>query len=320
MNRFFVMTLWVIWIVAAGAGESLARRSWDRPVGHRLQKYATHKESRPRPYKLQDIPASAKEIERQILALDDHPAVQIKRITSLDALFPIYRIHLAASRSPRGSRKGKTRRPMRVLMDGWLHGDEPVGAYTIPAFVKWALKHKSYRERFDTTLYVKLDSSGERDTPAGKNLNRCFENGKWTTETRAIRDTLDPRRYDLFLGLHGSGGGAPGSWLIRGNDDGNMSRRILGAMATNKLWDVPPAERTVASEVCKCDFSFHSLGGVTSNSTGTFKWYMSQRQTPYSYTLEVPRNLIPRQQIQTSLKLIRSAIFNVEKHGEGLHR
>jgi hypothetical protein len=301
-------------VLSAAAAQPRSARvhAWDRPTGARLVRYRPLAEQGERPYVFRDIQVTAGGVAREVKRLDSLPGVTSRLITPPGVQFPVYRVDIA----PRPVRGSRGKRPTRVALGAWMHGDEPVGAATVPRFVRWAVKQKNYRGQFDTTIFVKIDPTGSREISPDLNTNRGFMDGRWLPETRAIRNSLGKKTFDLFVDLHGSGGGVDGFWLIRGTDDGAMSRRILGAMPTRWLWDLPPQEATIASETCRCNFSMHCLGGVTSDSEGTFKWYMSQRGIPYSYTLEAPRHLTPEQQIRGTIRLLRSALYNVRKHGK----
>ena len=85
-------------------------------------------------------------------------------------------------------------------------------------------------------------------------------------------------------------------------------RRILSAMETGALLDAAPGTRASGP------YKLHALGAAMTTTPGTFKGYMSKR-VPYSYTLEYDRTLPPARQLQGNLKLLRSTLNNVARHG-----
>jgi hypothetical protein len=66
-------------------------------------------------------------------------------------------------------------------------------------------------------------------------------------------------------------------------------------------------------------YSMHALGGAFTTTGGTFKGWMQKSGVPYSYTLEAPRGLAPERQVSGMLKLLRSTLNNVARHGKLRH-
>jgi len=294
---------------ARARGRQGAQHAWQRDVGHRLTKVATRRDRRQLRFddKLRDVPISADKVTRKIEALRRDPHARVSRIGSGKFGNPVYRIDVPGSAGASNTRRSPNRRPLKVLVGAWIHGNEPVGPEAALKLVDRALRKQSFRQRFDLSVIVKVDPWGTRKRPDGVDLNRRFAAGKWTMETRAIKRSVRGERFDLFVDLHGAT--RDGFFLIRGQDDGNVSRRILSAMKTGALLDAAPSSSRVGP------YHMHSLGGAWSGTGGTFKGYMTARGVPYSYTLEAPRSLRPRQQVGGMFKLLRSTLDNVARHG-----
>ncbi len=285
-----------------------AQHAWQRDVGHRLSRPTSRRERRQFRFddKLRDVPISADAVTKQIEALRNDPRARVTRIGHGTFGNPVYRIDVPGSASPGKATRG-SRGPLKVLVGAWLHGNEPAGPKAALKLVDRALRKESFRQRFDLSVIIKVDPWGTRKRPDGVNLNRCLAPGRWTPETRAIKRSVRKDHFDLFVDLHGAT--RDGFFLIRGQNDGNVSRRILSAMKTCTLLDAAPSDPSVGP------YRMHSLGGAWSGTKGTFKGYMTTLGVPYSYTLEAPRSLKPRQQVGGMFKLLRSTLDNVARHG-----
>jgi hypothetical protein len=287
-----------------------AQHAWQRDVGHRLSRPAKRRDQRQLRFDdtLRDIPISSDVITKQIEALRSDPRARVQRIGRGTFGNPVYRIDVPGSARPGKGVRATGGPPLKVLVGAWLHGNEPVGPKAALQLVNRALRKKGFRQRFDLSVIVKVDPWGTRERPDGVNLNRRFAAGRWTPESWAIKRSVRGERFDLFVDLHGAK--RDGFFLIRGQDDGNISRRILSAMKTGALLDAAPSSPKVGP------YHMHSLGGAWSGTEGTFKGYMTGRGVPYSYTLEAPRSLKPRQQVSGMFKLLRSTLDNVARHGQ----
>jgi hypothetical protein len=276
-------------------------------VGHRRARALAHRISRRQRERLtfdgkvRDVPTSAAQVTARIEALRQDPGARVRRIGTGRFGNPIFRIDVPAAGQPRGHKA------LRVLVSSWLHGNEPVGPEAALRLVDRALRKKDFRRRFDLSVIVKVDPWKTRERPDGVNLNRRFLAGLWTAETRAIRRAVAGESFDLAVDLHGTT--RDGFFLIRGRDDGKLSRRILGAMKTAALLDASPQDPR------RGPYNLHSLGGASSATAGTFKGYMASQGVPYSYTLEAPRSLAPRLQVDGMFKLLRSTLDNVARYG-----
>jgi hypothetical protein len=286
--------------------------AWDRDVGRRVAGLTLSERDFPPQYLFRDVPADPSRLTAHLRALHGRDGITVTCLLENGPNDAVYRVDLPALRQ--GAGRAATR-PIRVGIGSGIHRDEPVGPATAEAFLGWARGNKDFRRRFQVTLVVKVSPDTTPLDRTQLDVNRSFAKGKWIPETDAIRRSLAQEKLDLFVDLHGSGSGAEGYWLIRGKDDGTMSRRILSSMKTTALWDVAPDRAKVQSEFCRCNFLFHALGGITSDSSGTFKSFMAGQGVPYSYTLETPRNLSPPDQVRGALKLLRSAMYNVARHG-----
>lgn len=297
--------------LVSASGDLFARQrpGWDRDAGHRLARHPSRQERRRLRFgPKRDVVLPASQVVREIESLRGNSQLRVSLIGRGDHGNPVYRIDLPARKASKAPTR--CRRPVRVVVSSWIHGNEPAGPAAALRLVHHALGREGFRRRFDLTVLVKVDPFGTRENPSGVDLNRAFAPGKWTAETRALRDSLarDLQKVDLFVDLHGTG--RKGFFLIRGSDDGPLSRRILGAMEGGALLDAPAAKPKVGP------YRLHGLGASTSNNAGTFKGWMVRRGVPYSYTLEAPRTLPPRRQVMGLLKLLRSTLNNTAQHGE----
>ncbi|RLF26856.1 MAG: hypothetical protein DRN14_06190 [Thermoplasmata archaeon] len=228
---------------------------------------------------------------------------------------PLYRVDVMAAPQVGGNKgnKAKTKptRPLRVLLSSGVHGNEPTGVYATLALLGKILKDDHLRQRFFVTFIPMVNSSGlaamTRKNARDQDINRSFIVGHQTAEGRALTRSLGGERFDLSLDLHGAF--REGFFLIRAKDDGTISQRILSSMPSAALLAPAPGESAVGP------YELHSRGGATSNNPGTFKGFMSERST-YSYTLEYPRRLASKRQLSGLLRLVGSALNNVDRHGQ----
>ncbi len=208
---------------------------------------------------------------------------------------------------------GVGRNRPRVLVVGGMHaGNETVGAEAATRFIEAAAGDAALRSAFDITVVPLANPTalvlGTRENAAGADVNRSFTDGKWTAESRAIRAIAEEGDFDLVIDLHGAGSrGRNGFFLIRGDGDRAMSSRILSAMESGALMD--PKGGAIGP------YRFDQLGGARSENHGTLTGYFAARGTPHSYTLEAPLRLDPERQVRGMMKLLRSALFNVRRHG-----
>lgn len=304
-------------LVALGA-EARGRPAWDREVGRRQGHHPSRQERRRLAFDaVQDIPTSAAQVIKSIEGLkarfEQQGGKNAPRVTRLShdrAQYPIYKIDIPAVGRPT---RGK--RPTRVLVSSWIHGDEPVGPATALKLVDLTLRKKNMRRDFDLSVLVKVDRFMTRNTPArrnhpdGVNQNRAFAKGKWSTETKVMRKAVKGQKYDLFVDLHADT--EPGFFMIWEADKGRVTGRALSAMKTGALLDATPKNHWVG------DYNFHMLGGATTEGlAGCFDRFMARKGVPYSYTMEAPRTVPPAQQVQGMLKLLRSTMYNVARHGK----
>ena len=302
--RTLLMVLFVVLLAllpASAPAAPGARPAWDRDVGRRNSHRANRAErKRLRWGGKKDVRITGRDVSRAVSRLGKKAGVKVSVIGQTAGQFPLYRVDIKGQ--PRG-----VQRPLKVLISAGVHGNEVGGVATALKLAERAVKDKGLRRRFDITVLPMVNASGQRRSAGGEDLNRCFRNGKWTGETAAIRDSLRGQKFDLFVDLHGAR--RHGHFLIRGRDDGTISRRILSAMETGALLDATPGTRKSGP------YKLHALGAAMTTTPGTFKGYMSKR-VPYTYTLEYDRTLPPARQLQGNLKLLRSTLYNVARHGK----
>lgn len=212
-----------------------------------------------------------------------------------------------------GDRPVAGRRP-RVLVVGGMHaGNETVAEETATRFIEAAAADPELRNQFDITVVPLLNPTGlvlaERENASGVDVNRSFAPGKWTAESSVIRAIAEAEPFDLVIDLHGAGSrGRNGFFLIHGGDDGGMAGRILSSMESSALMDSPRG--------AVGPYTLDRLGSAVSSNQGTLSGFFARRGTRHSYTLEAPLRLDPERQVRGMAKLLRSALFNVRRHGE----
>ena len=250
-----------------------------------------------------DVHRTARELSR--LARQHPQAMRLRTIGHADGL-PLLRVDLDG-----GARRRSGRGKLRVLVAAGVHGNEPTGVLAAMQLVRRALRGRrsGLLERFALTVLPMVNPGGlaarTRYNRAGHDVNRSFRPGRWTPESRAVARAIAGERFDLFVDLHGSF--RDGHFLIRGGDDGALSRRILRALQSNLLLSGP---RGADGARAIGPYRLHTLGGVTSDTPGTFKGFMKARGTPLSYTAEYARTLPPKQQLRGLFKLLRSTLNN----------
>jgi hypothetical protein len=301
--------------------------AWNRDLGRRLARQPTRREQKrfsrtvvPKPIiEREDLvavkdyvhdPSFAKRhLEQQLSPLRSQKAacsgIRVSTIGSDRLGFPLYAIRIPSTNTSNQQRK----RPLRVLVTARLHGDEPVGSITAMKLAHKAMKDAGLRSRFDLTILPMIHPSTHHNL-FGANLNRAFIKGRWTPESAAIQKEVLGRRYDLLVDLHGDY--LNGNFLLRGTNDGKLSRRILSALHSEMLLDTTSRDGSVPGR----PYRFHSLGGGSSASAGTLRSYMARLGTPYTYTLEYDRTLAAKQQVSVMTKFMFSTLYNVERHGK----
>jgi hypothetical protein len=280
-----------------------ARPSWDRGVGERQANPPSRSERRR--FRLgppTQVPLREAEVLSRVEALGRGSLAKLTLLGHADDGLPLYRIDLATARRQVGPP------PLRVLVSAGIHGNEPVGVATALALVERALADRGLRERFAITVLPILNRLGQRETPAGVDLNRSFvRSGPRPATVHLLEQAIGGEHFDLFLDLHGAAK-KDGFFLIRSGDDGTLSRRALAALPRATLLDADPADPTVGP------YQLHALGGALTATGGTFKGFMASRGA-LSYTVEAPGRLSPARQQQGMMRLVRSLLENTARHG-----
>jgi len=224
----------------------------------------------------------------------------------------IAKVELVGSKPVPGKR-------LRVLIIGGVHaGTEVVGTEAATRFVEMAAKNPSLRNQFDITVIPMLNPSGmvlgTRKNAGGEDINRSFQAGAWTHESRLLRDFAQRETFDLVIDMHGAGNERTnGFFILRGGNDGGMSNRVLSSMKTSSLNDVAGAGGKPAQAG---PYRFDRLGSATSETAGTLKAFFASRGARYSYTFEAPTRMNGEAQVRGMVKLLRSTLHNVRKHGD----
>lgn len=238
-------------------------------------------------------------------------AVRVRRAGRAHGL-SIMRVDLAATATPAAHRP-------RVLIVGGQHaGNERVGIEAALRFVEAAAGDESLRSQFDITVVPLLTPSAlvlaDRENADGANTNRTFADGKWTAESKVLKDILDAEPFDIVLDLHGAGDeGRNGFFVIGQGHDRGMSARILSAMESPALMDVRGAGGRPA---VVGPYTMAHLGDAVSTNPDTLPDYADLRGVKYAYTLEAPTRMNAEKQVRGVLKLVGSALQNVRRHGD----
>src|SRR5690606_7658769 len=104
------------------------------------------------------------------------------------------------------------------------------------------------------------------------------------------------------LDLHGAGlPGRDGFFIIKGNDDGGMSDRILAALKSEVLVD-PPGAR--GQPTAMGPYVFDGLGRAFSHNVGSLKSFGQDSGARYSYTMEAPTRFEPARQVKGLVRMV----------------
>jgi hypothetical protein len=301
------------------ASPAAARPAWDRQVGRRLDHRPTRAQQRRfAPGPIADGPLSPRAVIAQVKALAAERATSGIKVTFLTperSPYPILRVDVPAA-SPTA---------VRALINAGTHNEEV--QQSIPqalAFLDHAVRDKSYRRRFQTTVLIKLSPDGpklaalpaeERRKTRGKDMNRTFAPRKWIPESRAIRRSLAGQRFDVFVDLHADSD-LDGFLVVNESLGARASNwaalsRSLSAMPSASLLDARPKTPVNA------DYTLSRLGAGRTNASypGCLDIYVAQHGVPYSFTIETPQRLDVDRQRRGGVRLLRSLLENVRVHG-----
>jgi hypothetical protein len=202
--------------------------------------------------------------------------------------------------TPRARRS--TVRPLRVLITGGVHGNEPIGVITALDIAQAFLRTPDLAGRaVELTVLPALNfeglSTNRRRLSNGSDLNRQFDSTLTRKEKVArIESAIGPAPFDLALDLHGSNERHQFFVIKQGPDTG---------LAGDAIQVLEPSLRLLSDEgKTTGGVGVHGVRGYESNryqleapgistsvNRGTLKSFMSERGTPYSYTLEYPGQL-----------------------------
>ncbi|HUS65199.1 MAG TPA: succinylglutamate desuccinylase/aspartoacylase family protein [Kofleriaceae bacterium] len=238
-------------------------------------------------------------------------AVRVRRAGRAHGM-SIMRVDLTATSAP------AARRPRVLIVGGQHAGNERVGIEAALRFIESAAADDTLRSQFDITVVPLLTPSalvlGDRENIDGANTNRTFVDGKWTAESKVLKDMIDTEGFDLVLDLHGAGDeGRNGFFVIGQGHDGGMTSRILSAMESPALMDVRGAGGRPA---IVGPYSMSHLGDAVSANPDTLPDYADARGVKYAYTVEAPTRMDATKQVRGMLKLVGSALQNVRRHGD----
>lgn len=323
------------WLIALavlllGAGRAplasarTSRHAWQREVGRRLGSRASRRQRRR--YKLgaiHDAPMAPRAIVSQLeqMAKRSGSALRVRWLTPKNWSYPVLRVDLPST----------GQRPVRALINAGTHGEEvQQSVKQALGLLRFALRDKSFRRRYATTLLIKLNP----DDPAlakkpwyirrwtrYRDLNRSYAPGRWMVESRLIARSLRGQKFDVAVDLHADSD-LDGFLLVDGRSDAAKANwpvigRALSALPNVSLLDAPAKKPIVTG------YALSRLGaGITpfpEHAVGCFDTYLADQGVPYSFTMETPQKLDPKLQVRGGLRLLRSILDNVRVHG-GLGR
>lgn len=239
-------------------------------------------------------------------------AVRVETIGAPNGL-PVRAVTLRGVPAP-----GAGPRP-RVLILGGVHaGTEKAGFEAATRFVERAAADPRLRARFDITVVPLVNPTalvlGARENAHGVDINRTFIDGKWQPESRVLGDYLRGRRFDASIDLHTAGDpGRDGFFLIRGVKDHGLGDRILRALPSAALLDVPGAR---PGEAVVGPYHLYGVGLAEIPSIkGTSMDLTARLGARYVYTFEAPTRAKPELQVDLTLRFLSSAFANLHRYG-----
>jgi hypothetical protein len=212
-----------------------------------------------------------------------------------------------------------TPRPRILILGGVHSGTEKTGFEAATRFVESAAKNAALRAKFDITVVPLVSPAalvlGTRENASKIDINRTFAEGKWTPESKILGDFVTRSRpFDMSLDLHTAGdAGRDGFFVIRGDKDGGLATRIMRALPSAALLDLPGA---APGEAKVGPYALYGVGTSEIPSIEATTMDLLKRQgAKYVYTFEAPTRANPDVQVRMTLRFLDSALHNAGKYG-----
>lgn len=218
-----------------------------------------------------------------------------------------------------GSNTAKSRRPLRVLITGGVHGNEPLGMLTALDLVDVFSKGLDGRP-VELVVLPALNFEGlvayRRRLANGEDLNRSLDDEQASAKAARIKEAIGTEPFDLSLDLHGSKERRE-FFVIKQGDDKGVAERAIRVLPRNLRLKSDAGEDTGPVGVHSANgyqpgrYNLEAPGISTSINKGTLKSYVSGLGTPYAYTVEYPGQLPFAQarakNLELALAMIREA-------------
>ncbi len=243
-----------------------------------------------------------------------HPdAVRMTRIGAVHGL-EVNAIELLGKPNADGSP-----RPRLLIIGGVHSGTEKTGFESATRFVESAAKDATLRAKFDITVVPLVSPAalvlGTRENASKIDINRTFAEGKWTPESKIFGDFVKSRpAFDMSVDLHTAGDpGRDGFFVIRGDKDGGLATRIMRALPSAALLDLPGA---APGEAKVGPYALYGVGTSEIPSIEATTMDLLKKQgAKYVYTFEAPTRANPDVQVRMTLRFLDSALNNARTYG-----
>ncbi len=218
-------------------------------------------------------------------------------VTARDRTYPLIKIVLGEGN------------PLRAIISGGIHGDEPAGVHTICAF----LEEKHYQEftdRWELTLLPCINPSGfeagTRNNHDNIDLNRKFKDTGTPAEVLFVKETLD-QPYHLDLELH-EDVDSEGYYLYQ--KDGSPPLSPLGRLILDEVEGIIPLNQAREIEGVPAERGLLSrLSDPAEMEWWPMALYAHHRGCKHLLTLETPTSSYPMElRVQAHLRALQTAL------------
>ena len=214
--------------------------------------------------------------------------------------------------------KSKGPTPLKILITGGVHGNEPLGTMTALDLIEVFAKDPSFANRaIELTVipainYEGLTSNVRRSRAI--DLNRSFEDETLNNaKIKSVKEAIGSSPYDLALDLHGSKSRAEFFVIKQSNDNGVAARALKAIPGNLRLksdagTETGPLGVPTRNGYDSKRYTLEAAGLSTSTNQGTLKSYVQSLGTTNAYTLEYPGQLEFKKTRETFLNLALSFI------------
>jgi len=218
------------------------------------------------------------------------------------------------------SRENSSTPPLRVLITGGVHGNEPLGLLTALDLVDVFASGFEGRP-VELTILPALNvdglASNRRRLSDGQDLNRLLDDEEPSAKVTRIKEAIGTQPFDLSLDLHGSHERKQ-FFVIKQGDDRGLAERAIRVLPNSLRLKADNGDDTGPVGVSGLRgyepgrYQLEAPGISTSVNKGTLKSYMSGLGTRYAYTLEYPGQIsfekARRENLKLALAMIREAL------------